>query len=194
MKQKYYLRGLGIGILVTALVFTVTGPSEMTDEEIIKRAEALGYVKAEEEDAAPTISLKELMESETPAPTKIPEVNETPIPTITSTPVPTMTPTPVPTITSTPVPTETPIPTMTPTPAPTEEPEEPLITAQISVERGDSAIVVCRKMEEAGIITDAVALRDYIVANGLADYINIGTYTLTNRMSYEEIAKIITLR
>ena len=36
MKRKYYLRGLGFGILITALVFTFAGPSEMTEEEIIK--------------------------------------------------------------------------------------------------------------------------------------------------------------
>ena len=47
MKRKYYLRGLGLGILVTALVFTIAGPKELSDEEIIKRAEELGYVKEE---------------------------------------------------------------------------------------------------------------------------------------------------
>lgn len=45
MNLKYYLRGLGIGIIVTALIMgIVTGGKgrSLSDEEIIKRAEQLG--------------------------------------------------------------------------------------------------------------------------------------------------------
>ncbi|MEZ3426119.1 MAG: hypothetical protein K1W13_01760, partial [Lachnospiraceae bacterium] len=44
MKLKYYLRGLGIGILVTVLLLTITSGKRgtMTDEEIKERARALG--------------------------------------------------------------------------------------------------------------------------------------------------------
>lgn len=47
MKLKYYLRGLGIGIFVTAFICTIAAgsPSELTDEEIMERAESLGMVR-----------------------------------------------------------------------------------------------------------------------------------------------------
>ena len=48
MKLKYYLRGLGIGIAVTALVMGLalakTTKESMTDEEIKERAAKLGMV------------------------------------------------------------------------------------------------------------------------------------------------------
>ncbi len=234
MKRKYYLRGLGIGILVTALVFVITKPSELTDEEIIKRAQELGYEKIEEKDITPSLSIKDLMETGTPTPTQTVILTDTPAPTLTPTPTPTKepqetqapteTPTPAPTMTEAPtkaptltptaVPTETPTPTPTPTkkptPAPTSspkptkspepsdtpigEPEDEVITATISVERGNTAKAVCDKIEKAGIVEDGDDLKNYIVRNRLADFINVGTYTLSSNMSYEEIAAILTER
>ncbi len=199
MKQKYYLRGLGIGILITAIVFIIAGPSELSEEEIIKRAEELGYTKVEEE-VTPSIGIKELLEAETPAPTN----TQIPSPTdaISITEAPTETPAPTETVaptiepTSTPIPANTPIPTYTPVPTqePTIVPEETVITAEIVVERGNTATVVCRKIEEAGILEDGDALRIYLINNGLTDYINVGTYTLSSDMSIDEIANHITGR
>ncbi|MBQ8666492.1 MAG: hypothetical protein IJ526_06495, partial [Lachnospiraceae bacterium] len=101
MKLKFYLRGLGIGIAVTALVMGLAlgknTKESMTDEEIKERAAELGMV---EEDR-----------------TLVSTPTETPTPT--STPTPTATPTPTPTKTPTPTPTATPTPTPTPTPTKT---------------------------------------------------------------------------
>ncbi len=50
MKLKYYLRGLGVGIVLTAVIMGVIlgrRGSDMSDEEIIKRAKQLGMVEAE---------------------------------------------------------------------------------------------------------------------------------------------------
>lgn len=48
MKLKYYLRGLGIGIAVTAAVLMIAGGGKqsLTDEEIIARAKELGMVES----------------------------------------------------------------------------------------------------------------------------------------------------
>ncbi len=48
MKLKYYLRGLGIGIAVTAAVLMLAGGNKesLTDEEIIARAKELGMVES----------------------------------------------------------------------------------------------------------------------------------------------------
>ena len=48
MKLKFYLRGLGAGILFSVLVFVfVVGPksSAISDEEIIAKAKELGLVE-----------------------------------------------------------------------------------------------------------------------------------------------------
>ena len=56
MERKYYLRGLGIGIAVTAIIMGIalSGDRKMTDAEIIARAKELGMVEntvlSEEED------------------------------------------------------------------------------------------------------------------------------------------------
>ena len=60
MKLKYYLRGLGVGIVVTAIIMSITGqPEKLTDAQIKMRALELGMVeetvladlqKKEEED------------------------------------------------------------------------------------------------------------------------------------------------
>ena len=193
MKRKYYLQGLGLGILVTALVFTIAGPKELSDEEIIKRAEELGYVKEE----GSSLGIKDLLNKETPAPTKpihtveIPGAEKTPAPTPTETPVPTPTVTPEPTATPTPEPTATPKPTATP--VPTKEPEK-TVKATIVVERGNSASMVCEKLEQAGIVKDGSDFRKYLISRDLTDFINVGTYELSSDMSYKELAKKITGR
>lgn len=49
MKMRYYLRGLGIGIVVTALLmgFTKGGQKEtLTDAEIVERAKSLGMIES----------------------------------------------------------------------------------------------------------------------------------------------------
>ncbi|MBQ1527318.1 MAG: hypothetical protein IIZ75_09305, partial [Lachnospiraceae bacterium] len=47
MGLRLYLRGLGIGIVVTALLmgYTLGGKKELSDAEIISRAESLGMVE-----------------------------------------------------------------------------------------------------------------------------------------------------
>ena len=53
MKLKYYLRGVGVGlILAVALYSTIIIPKkyELSDDEIIKRAQQLGLERPEEGD------------------------------------------------------------------------------------------------------------------------------------------------
>jgi hypothetical protein len=47
LKLKYYLRGLGIGIIVTTLIFAISIQSRggiMTDDRVVERAKELGMV------------------------------------------------------------------------------------------------------------------------------------------------------
>jgi hypothetical protein len=50
MKLKYYMRGLGIGILITTIVLSIGGKKEkITDEEIMARAKELGMVMTKDD-------------------------------------------------------------------------------------------------------------------------------------------------
>ncbi len=81
MKLKYYLRGLGIGILVTTVILSLAGigRKNMTDEEVIKRAKELGMVEstllsdladqARADEVKPTEPEETLPEETTPATT-----------------------------------------------------------------------------------------------------------------------------
>lgn len=79
MKLKYYLRGIGLGLIAAVILYsTIIIPKyKMTDDEVIKRAEELGMVQAEEED----VDLSAL--TGTPEPTEPAEVtpDSTPEPT-----------------------------------------------------------------------------------------------------------------
>lgn len=60
MKLKYYLRGIGIGLIVTTLVmmiaFMLHKDELLSDDEIIERAAALGMVMPEETVTRDTLS------------------------------------------------------------------------------------------------------------------------------------------
>lgn len=48
LKMKYYLRGLGLGIVVTAVIMCImeSKDNKMTDEEIVARAKQLGMIES----------------------------------------------------------------------------------------------------------------------------------------------------
>lgn len=201
MKRKYYMRGLGLGILVTAILCAVALPKKtepMTDEEVIARATELGYVKKESGVTADDIN--KIKENETasgtPEASLTPEATDTPEATKEpeGTPGPTQSPVP------TPKPTATPVPTKAPTEAPKatatpEVGEEPAVTSyMITVERGATARRVAERLASVGAIGDADAFVRYLQSNGLTDYINIGTFTIPKGASHAEIAKILTGR
>ncbi len=102
MKRKYYMRGLGIGVIVSAILFSFAFPKSapgMTDEEVIARAKELGYTKKTEGVTADDID--KIKENVTPQPGSEAEgeTNSTPegTPGITPDATPGPTPSPVPT-------------------------------------------------------------------------------------------------
>lgn len=91
MKLKYYLRGLGIGILVVALILTVSGNTDakMSDEAVKRRAAELGMVEKDKsvlgdigsetaagEDTLPENGTPEASKPEESAPGQTPEPEE----------------------------------------------------------------------------------------------------------------------
>ena len=193
MKLKYYLRGLGIGIAVTALVMGLTlgkdKKASMTDEEVKQRAQQLGMVE-EDKTLLPVTSTP--TPTPTATPTKTPTATPTPTPTKTPTPTPTPTPTKTPTPTPTPTPTKTPTPTPTPTPAPKQENTPKSAQAgSITVTKGSGSETVSSQLKAAGIITDAAEFNSYLCAHGYDRRISTGTHSIPAGSGYEDIARIL---
>ena len=219
MKLKYYLRGLGIGMAVTALILGISFSGRqgqeaqtLTDEQIRERASELGMVDSSE------LTLAALQNSAQPQTTMEPEVTEKPK--LTADPETTTEPeataehetTTEPKATTEPEtmtepeataeaetmtePETTAEPEMTTKPEATKEPE--LITAPeqsqttITIKKGSDSGSVSRMLYEAGLVENAKAFDNYLCNNGYSRSINPGIYEIAPGTSEEEIAKIIT--
>jgi len=206
MKLKYYLRGLGAGILFSVLVFVfVVGPkeAEISDDEIIQRAKQLGMTEKKEL----SIDMEKLRDN-TPSPapgnsgTPSPSPTPTNSPASTSTPTPILTPTPIPsptpTLTPTPIPSPTELPTATPSPAPTQVPSEEqpggseAVSVVVEIKSGMRSEDICAVIKNAGVVEDAMGLNVYLIQNGYAERLRSGKFELNSAMTFEEIAKILT--
>lgn len=202
MKLKYYLRGLGIGILVTTVILSLAGVGRknMTDEEVVKRAKELGMVEStllsdlpdqtktdEVRPTEPEISLQ----PETSEPEAGPEPEES-----ASTPETPEAPeeTPVAPKETPEAPEETPVaPEETPVSPEDGNPDIPAgETVTLVIGRGESSTTVSKNLKKAGIVEDAAAFDRFLCNNGYDKKIITGTYEIPYGASEEEIAKIIT--
>ena len=195
MKLKYYLRGLGIGMAVTALILGISFSGRqgqeaqtLTDEQIRERASELGMMDSSE------LTLAALQNSAQPQPTMEPEVTEEPKLTADPETTTELEATAEPETT-----TEleaTAEPETTAEPKATAEPE--LITAPeqsqttITIKKGSDSGSVSRMFYEAGLVENAKAFDNYLCNNGYSRSINPGIYEIAPGTSEEEIAKIIT--
>lgn len=175
MKLKYYLRGLGIGILVTALImgFTAKDNRPLTDAEIKAAAAELGMVESD------SLRLADLPQDQTAEPAKEPE------------PTPEATTEPAIEAETTPEPEATPESDVEPTKEPETTPESGT-DISVTVSAGSGSRTVCNRLEEAGVITDAAEFDKYLCDQGYSKRICVGTFEIPADASWEEIAKIIT--
>lgn len=184
MKLKYYLRGLGIGIVVTAVILTIANHlgNKMSDEDIIKRAAKLGMVMKEDESLFPPTE-PETTEPEptSPSPAEQDTTAVKPAEPETTTPEPT-----------TPEPTEPE--TTTPVPAEPQTSGVVIHTATITVTSGMYSEAVSQKLEEAGIVKNWREFNEYLTSNGYAERLQTGTHSFNSEMDFKEIAEILVSR
>lgn len=184
MKLKYYLRGLGVGIVVTAVILTIANHlgNKMSDEDIIKRAAKLGMVMKEDESLfPPTEPETTTPEPTSPSPTEQDTTAVKPAEPKTKTPEPT-----------TPVPTEPE--TTTPVPAEPQTSGVVIHTATITVTSGMYSEAVSQKLEEAGIVKNWREFNEYLTSNGYAERLQTGTHSFNSEMDFNEIAEILVSR
>ena len=203
MERKYYLRGLGIGILVTAFILGITSDKSkaMTDEEVMARARELGMVEntllsnigSGHSDTEPTEPLPpEIIPDDAPDQTASdiqPSDADVPEGEAVQT-VPETQPEDV---------SEQSIPETQPAEAdePGEDsgmaiPKTDGQTITLTISRGESSSSVSRMLAEAGLVADASAYDRYLCSNGYDKKIRTGSYEIPIGASEEEIAQIIS--
>lgn len=216
MNLKYYLRGLGVGVVVTALIMGIAagGKKErLSNEEIKERARALGMV---EESTVLANALGEQEEdSEKSKETEEPLAQLTPTPAATEEPAPVVPEQEEPSAAPSPDAESELEPVKTPEPAKEEvaeapepaaaEVQEPVSEAEteeekvlqdgslvtIQVNKGDGSLTVSRKLEEAGLIASAYEFDRYLCQNGYDKRLNVGTFEIPAGTQPEQMAKIL---
>ena len=197
MKLKYYLRGLGIGIVVTVFVMMAAlgNKQSMTDEEVMARAKELGMIEnsvlkdiagKDDETTASDDKADETMASDgkddetTDNDTQTDEVEADASNDVTE--------------------------PKGDAPDDVTEPEDDKqVTDEsdkgeeskknvvsITVVSGDSSWTVSKRMEEAGLIESAKDFDTHLCRYGYDKKISVGTYEIPTTATHEEMAKILT--
>lgn len=174
MKVKWFLRGLGVGIVLTALLLCITYRSAREDTNVIQQAKNLGMVfpEGESESPPPEVvptppvppeSVSEPAVSATAAPTGEREADKKAREKL-------------------------------------EQSKNDIADASnyqggrktFVVRNGLLSSSVAREMAEQGIIDDADAFDEFIEKNGYGRKVRSGTYKIPKGADFETIAKIIT--
>lgn len=219
MRLKYFLRGVGIGILVTTIILTVTHASErsMSDSEVIDRAIELGMSfsashsgqQSEQEEASPdesstgqetsgddvTDDLQNETETEPGSQSTSETVSESSSdgeasPGKESGAVTGMTTQAI---------TETTETTETTTELTTEIENAGSaagimnneVTCTINITKGMSSRTVCDMLKQNGIIEDAADFDRYLIKTGYDDKIRVGEVEVNSGMTYEELTALL---
>ncbi|MBS7330120.1 hypothetical protein [Lacrimispora saccharolytica] len=216
MKLKFYLRGIGLGIIVAVALCISAGMKndQISDEEIIKRAEALGMVPSSEtlnesvdEAIRDGLETEEMTENDASGDAAAVKVNED---------IPATEPDetevnpdeadnsnfdetpPAAGSDGAATPKVTPTLTKEVTPAPTKEPDKDTNDTEndteyitVVVERGSGSDTVARKIEAAGLVANASEFDRYLCNNGYDKRISAGNHKIPINAREEEIAKIL---
>lgn len=178
MRLKYYLRGMGIGIIVTTvilmIVFSFHKGETLSDDEIRERAAALGMVMPEtKEDSGKLSGQPTSQKQEEPAGTDTAGADADPG-------------------------TDT---------EPAAKPDktngaagdtsaqddvQTVEQVEVSIVGGEYSDDVCKKLKRAGIIDDADDFNKYLAQGGYDSLIQPGTYVIPVDADYDTIVRMIT--
>lgn len=196
MKLKYYLRGLGTGILVTAALLVISGggKEEPSDAQIKARARELGMVEQGEMvlSSLAAAGAGQGKDTDGPEGSDSPE-NQESAAEQSGKPAETQTPDP----TEMQRPEEATGPADSPEPAQNPETDKnpgSVETVTITIRNGDNSYSVSKSLEEAGLVESAEAYDSYLCNNGYSRGIHSGDYEIPAGAGEEEIARIITGR
>lgn len=216
IKLRYYLRGLGIGVLVTAFIMTVAGGDEspLTDAQIKERAAQLGMVDEStlvladlrtdemadepsgEADSQPEAEHVQDVENTENADaeqeavdTENADAEQEAVDTENTDTEPDMESTE-----NEDVEQESAVDSNADEEE-SETTEDSYVTGDtvtLTIRAGANSYSVSKELQNMGLIADAGAFDDYLCDNGYAKIVRVGTYEIVKGTSEEEIAKIIT--
>lgn len=194
MKITYFLRGLGIGIIFSALILSVafhSSDSSMTDEMVIERAKELGMVDAGDSDDEldKLLSGKEDTTGEGSSEGKTPTKEQSSEADTTGTASTEGQTTQA--VTTEEVTTQEKATEETTTEVPKKKTPK---TVTITISRGMYSELVSETLVSLGVIDDAASFNKYLNDNGYAGRLVVGTYKLTPGEDYDSIARKITGR
>ncbi|MGN0344829.1 MAG: hypothetical protein ACI4EC_07710 [Lachnospiraceae bacterium] len=184
MKLKYYLRGIGIGVIVTTVIlmiaFAVHREQPLTDDEIRERASELGMVMPQDlpasdklSDTEPSVQSGDMQQEIEDLPeadgkssagasdgkTKNDEDDSD---------------------------------TSVKEKEEDKTQSEIIEQAEISIVGGEYSDDVCKKLKKAGIIEDADDFNKYLAEGGYDNLIQPGNYVIPLDADYDSIIKLIT--
>lgn len=197
MKLKYYLRGLGTGILFATIILFVSYAYRMSDKQIKERAKELGMVfpgnevTTEADTTSKLVDESQTEEKSTLDTTEIDSTSEVETEDKTTEEVTTEEKTTEEKTTEEKTTKETTTEEKT-TEEETTKSDKPVKSYVLTVTSKTISRDVARKLESAGIIDDAEAFNDYLCENEYASNIQNGKFTIKSNMTYKEIAEIIT--
>lgn len=201
MERKYYLRGLGIGIVMTAIIMGIalSGSHKMTDQEIIARAKELGMVE-DTHLADRDVSGEQIQKGQNIEDTDIGGQEELPVAEPESQPA-----------------AEESLPEVA---EPVEAEDEPLEAAgsvktepekdtnemtrqedtvsspvkaeSVTIVSGDGSYAIALKLKEAGVIMSAETFDSFLCESGYDKKLRTGTFQIPADASDEQIARILT--
>ena len=199
MKLKYYLRGIGTGMIVTTLILAISfsfRKPEITDEEIRQRAQELGMVMQEDSQTTEEKKAQETERDEqgTMTPPADTQATGQEVPSA-GTPMAEQEVLPPDAGTTAQTPQQPAQPDNAPgTPengVPANQPGETGGSFHLVIESGDVCRIVCEKLQKNGLIADAQAMRSHMSELGYANSIRAGVYEIPYGLTMEEVAQVI---
>ena len=191
MKLKYYLRGLGIGIIVTTLVLMVafSGKKEkLSDQEIKQRAEQLGMVMADEGQTETGTEENTGTEAQ---PETEQDVQNTEEGTEENADENTENASEPETEPQTEAAAEPAAPEDTTGNVVGEVKQETSGEVAFTVKSGESSDTVAFNLYKAGLVDDATAFNRYMISKGYDSRLRTGDFKIRSGASYDEILKVL---
>ena len=182
MKLKYYLRGLGIGVFFTTVIFMFVVSMHKNDapSQSNRVPETESKTVAQYENNTQKASSWETTETEQPLETEQPTETESTQPKVEPETEPTE-PTPE---------TEK----AEPPKQPETQEEKKADKVRLEIKGGEYSDVVCRKLEMAGLVDNAAAFNKFLVDGDYDNAILPGVYDIPPGSTYEEIAVLLTTK
>ncbi|MDR1700267.1 MAG: endolytic transglycosylase MltG [Lachnoclostridium sp.] len=188
--MKYFIRGLGVGIVITALLLCIAYRKQMNDTSIIQKARALGMDFISDNSQTQAVSSDEIEEENELPPDDAKSASNSSPPSDSSPPSNSSSssdsPPTSPDSSAKPNPTKAPVSSAKPA-----NPNKKANHKEITIQSGLLSSTVANQFEEAGIISDAKEFDNYLVRNGYGERIRVGVYKIPNGASYAEIAQMI---